>query len=193
MVYLSMNPSVALCACLLILSAGLAGASARKVAGAAVQCGVVGEAEFCERTSCYIVQVNDTCGDGLLVEAPAPACDQAYYASFVASFGDALFVLYESPEREANGYESMRDALEWFGSVKSLTDCVVQNSTAYTEVGKADKSGGSGGDDDTYLKVILIIIVIAVGLALVVAIGLIVAIAAALAVRKWRKATSVTI
>lgn len=185
-------PSVVLCACLLILSAALAGVSARKVTGSAVQCGVVGEAEFCERTSCYIVQINDTCGGGSFVEAPAPACDQAYYASFVASFGDSLFVLYESPEREANGYASMRDALDWVGSVKSLTDCVVSNSTAYTTVSKASGGGGSG-DDDTYVKVILIIVVIAVGLALAVAICLIVAIAVALAVRKWRKAADVTI
>jgi hypothetical protein len=170
-----------------LLIAGPTGAfvEARKVAGPAVQCGVVGEAEFCERTTCYTVQVNDTCGM-VLSDEPAPACDAAYYASFVATFGDSLFILYESPLREANGYPSMREALAWVGSVQSLTECVVSNSTAYTDVGKARKSGG-GNDNDEYLLAILIIVIVVVVVALVVAITVLTAVSVYAAIRKWKK------
>lgn len=156
-----------------------------KPATAPIQCGVIGDAEYCERSVCYVIHVNDTCGWLNVSDTPAPACDAAYYASFVASLGESLFVLYESPEREANGYPTMREALDWTGSVKPLTDCTIVNGTAYSEVGKA--SSGNGGGNDKYTKAILIIVVIVVGLILLLAAAIVAIIAVALVVRHYKK------
>lgn len=171
----------------LVLVFCLCGIAMAGKAVSGVQCGVIGDVEFCEKTLCYITFVNNTCGWVNITETPAPDCDTVYYASFVASFGDALFVLYESPLAEANGYATMREALDWAGSVKSITDCTIVNSTAYSDV---SKSGGGSSGNDKYTKAILIIVAVSAAIVLlaILILGTIGAIlAVAMYIRKQKK------
>lgn len=157
-------------------------AAGKTVSG--VQCGVISDAEFCQSTACYTATVNNTC-DGSIIEVAAPACDVVYYASFVVTFGDNTFILYESPEREVNGYATIKDALAFTDSVKPLTDCRVTNQTAYLSV-KAS-SNGSNNSDDTLLKVVIGLIVGLAGLSAIIVMCIGVLLVVWFAVHRFRK------
>ncbi len=165
-----------------ILALLLAVAAAGKTVSG-VQCGVISDAEFCQSTACYTATVNNTC-DGSIIEVPAPACDVVYYASFVVTFGDSTFILYESPEREVNGYPTMKEALAFTDSVKPLTDCRVANETAYLP---AKASGNGSNNNDTLLKVVIGLIVGLAGLGAIIATCIGVLLVVWLAVRRFHK------
>jgi hypothetical protein len=101
------------------------------------------------------------------------------------TFGDAIFTLYESPEAEANGYETYEDALKWAKSVGDLVPCVVTNTSAYVAV--PAKSHGNSNDDGEFSEIILGFVVAAVGLGCIIAVSILVLIVVLYAVKAWKK------
>lgn len=175
---------------LIILVATAAIVSAGQVSTQA-QCGIIGEAEYCEKTLCYITLLNTTCDSGQsnITEAPAPDCDTVYYVSFVAAFGDSYFTLYESPEAEANGYDSQRAALDYVGSVKPLTPCTLVNGTAYSSVSKSNSGGSSNSKYSSAILGIVIAAVALLAVLIVCVIVLIVAVAIVFVYRAHKKSS----
>lgn len=134
--------------CLLPLIAAAVVAAIAAVA--AQQCGVIGEAQFCNETVCFHTETSSSC-DGL-VRVSDPVCDVVLWVWFPVSFGSGTFDLYESPERAQAGYSSAEEAARWYLLIRDgqLVNCTITNSTAFVSdeiVITAAKS--SSGDDDS--------------------------------------------
>lgn len=150
------------------------------------QCGIIGDVQRCAETTCYWAKTNSSCDGNVYIDV-SPSCDETIWVWFRVVFGDAMFDLYESPERFAAGYASAADAFEWSSSISEgeLVNCTLVNQTAYL----IDENGqlldtSSEGDDDESSRAIwwapMIVIVGCISMSVCLIIGIIGAIVAVL-------------
>jgi hypothetical protein len=150
------------------------------------ECGVISNARRCNTTTCYWAETTSGCnGDVHLSE---PICSDTYWVWFDVVFGDMIFRLFESPEKQVVGYSSAEDAFVWEQSIVpgTVVNCSLTNGTAFISTASVTDGGRRKSRDVTkkgLFWVPMIIIICCIG-ALIVALAIGVVTYVARAVKK---------